>query len=593
MKKQRVNSITFPAIGPGGLCYPSQLVASIMISESCKFLAKTKNTSFKVHLVIFEKTVHKTFQDELEKIRATPTRSASASAVNSLLEVPRKLARIGAAEMPFLDVSRKLPQIGTTSSATAVPEFSIHSIQVMVIKGDITKDSSDAIVNTTSSEINLSSSGQVSAALLKIAGSKLQDLCTAAVKSEGQLTEGNVISTTAPKPLSCTSIFHIYFRSNDSAMYEATIEACLKKAEQLQYRTIAFPAIGTGAQKYPSSQAAKGILEGVKKFALSGPRNLKEVRLVIYQQSVYDDFVAITTGQQEHETLSEYDSDKSLLYDSDSSQSDTEILSGSISDETRKSEDSKSTPVGESNWLVKTFSNLLPSTPWTESDTSKVTKATQDPFARGLKLKIYGFDQKQVDIAAKRLMEIMKENFDSARIEDQIISSLNQEDCDKIHTECRALGVECRIERDIGSIHISGNVQDIHKIKDVVHALLRKVMSRKTKEQRQELQRGYEIDGCFNRVKWQYMGLNQGKHKFEDYDKEVSYDIEQAFKLFEADGQKYRFNYSRVPFNFRVDFKNHEEKDRKTNARRRVRRYDVMHEAARIGMLQNPILSGL
>ena len=246
-KKNQVNSIAFPAIGPGVLGYPISLVAKIMVSESCNYLVRTKNPLFHVYLVIYSKAHYKVFQKELEN---TCTQTTSS--------IEKKSLTIPA---PVNTATGEVAPVSTTT------DFPLDGIHVSVVKGDITKDSSDAIVNPTSPSINLSKSGQVSKMLLKRAGSKLQDLCKTAVKNEDQLTEGKVIHTEAPKPLQCTSIFHIYFNSNDPAKYIEMINACLVRAEQLQYKTITFPAIGTGLLKFPTPEAAKGFLAGIKQFS--------------------------------------------------------------------------------------------------------------------------------------------------------------------------------------------------------------------------------------------------------------------------------------------------------------------------------------
>ena len=168
-ENRQVDSIAFPAIGPGGLSYPVQLVAKTMISESYKYLATAKNASFRINLVIFDKTQHKVFQAELESMQTTSSKESmkKKSATTASKESKKKK----------LVTTTFIGEATATMPATAATDFTVNGIRISVVKGDITKDSSDAVVNTTSSSINLGNSGQVSKILLKIAGSKLQLYC--------------------------------------------------------------------------------------------------------------------------------------------------------------------------------------------------------------------------------------------------------------------------------------------------------------------------------------------------------------------------------------------------------------------------------
>ena len=96
-------------------------------------------------------------------------------------------------------------------------------------------------------------------------------------------------------------------------------------------------------------------------------------------------------------------------------------------------------------------------------------------------------------------------------------------------------------------------------------------MSRKTEERDKELQHKFEVEKFYQSIRWQYMKL--GSTKFEDYDKEVSYAIEQAFQQYIQDKKKYIFYYKEIPYKFTIDFKKLEEKDHVTKQSRRVRRF--------------------
>lgn len=567
-KHPEVNSIMLPAIGSGGLGYPILLVAKIMVSESCAFLSKVKNPSFKLHLVIFDLEQHKAFQTELENATGTPI----------MKPMTQKISSSSAASPSSYE------EVVSSSSA---PDFNIQGIQVSIVEGDITKESTDAIINTTSSGIALKASGQVSAAFLKLCGSKLQDLCTTAVQNEGNLTEGKVICTKALKPLKCISLFHIYFNSNDPVKYVQTVKACLLKAEQLQYRSITLPAIGTGAHKYPILDAVKGTLAGIKEFALSNPKTVKLIRIIIYDHAIYDKFATMTMEQLEDTKSTADNSNSFTVYsdselDEESSEYDSDVKSDSFSDDDdhKCSETSEDNPAQASGFGLSQLTQSLSIFKFWSSDTNKDAKASADSSAvtketppTGLKLCICGFNESNVHDATKRLNKLMRENFDDAEINDETIKSLKHEECQEIYKECEGLGVKCTLETDIGRIRLTGNVKDIHKMRSKVQTIIISVMSRKTEEHGEAIKRKYEVETFFQSIHWQYK--KPSAIRYDDYDKEVSYAIEQAYQLYLSDKSQCKFSYEKGPYKIVINFQRNEEKDRKTGKTSQVKRFTM------------------
>ena len=557
-----------------------------MISESCAYLGKTSNPIFEIHLVIKESAEYMHFQSELSKAQKSTNTSLSST------------KKQGA--------SKHSLQTRSSLASATLSEIFIGGVHLSVIKGDITKTSSDVIVNTTSSDINLGNSGQVSKILLQIAGSELQDLCKTAVQNEGKLTEGKVIATKALKPLNCASIFHIYFSSNDPKMYFETIKACLVKAEQLQYKSIALPAIGTGAQNYPTSDAAKGTMNAVQEFASINPQHVQEIQIVIFHQSVYDDFVQSLTLQEKDQpdsdaTETDQSSDVSepgeilLLTDSDDN------CSASNSDSSQE-DDHRSVEKEEDKGIQAFFRSgfSMISSFWSSNESKGIrgiddtlqSGTTDTMITRGLKLNIFGLVQSQVEDAVKRLHEIMRENLDKDEIQMDSIKNLLENECAEIISACKELGVECFIETDIGRIQLTGNVHDISKIKDKVHGIIYEVINRNSAQHKEELRKQFEEDGCYKAVRWQCMKPNSSNDEYDDYDKTLNYAIEQAYQAYLKSGKKNnKFRYQNNPYNFTVDFKKNEEKDHKTKQSREIRRIDVVKDAVRAGESSDMIMT--
>ena len=153
----KVSSVAFPALGAGNLHFPSSIVAKIMVGEISSFLVANRNTALNsVHLVIYMADTHQAF------LRETASGTCKSESSPYSTSEPRK---------PKPKRSKKL---APTRSATPVHASLgsnititlVNDIKLQIIHGDITDDSSDAIVNTTNSELQLSGPG-VSGALLK------------------------------------------------------------------------------------------------------------------------------------------------------------------------------------------------------------------------------------------------------------------------------------------------------------------------------------------------------------------------------------------------------------------------------------------
>ena len=508
-----------------------------MITESCSYLKKTKNASFTIHLVVFDGNQYEVFKTKLEKF---PIESASTSGKSkkrrSFLKSNPKFS-VATANVPA--------HLGST-------DFFIQGIHVLIVKGDITKDSSDAIVNSTSPEIDLMKSGEIAKIIFKLAGPQLQTKCSDAVKSNGNLTVGKVIETKVKPPFKCKSILHICFQNNDDVQYVKTIKSCLEKAEELHYKTLALPVIGTGVQKYPIPNASKGIAEGINQFGLTNPKYLKEVRIVIFNDDVYDTFL---------QTIQQEDIDSSQPFPMlESADKACALSQDYISSLEFESSDDEQADTSSSAFCY-----------WPSQEISSIEENDDEVPQTGLKLEICGFDKTGVSGAVGRLNSLIKENYEKDEINEDSISDLSHLERQEIKKECKAFGVECKIEPDIGRIRLTGNVNDITKIRTKVNSIIYKVMSRRTDERDKQLQHRYDVDTLYHTVKWQYK--KNGSMKYISYDKEVSYEIEQAFQEFKASSHKNIFHYKNGPYKITIDFNKHQEKDHATKQQSHVRRY--------------------
>ena len=63
------------------------------------------------------------------------------------------------------------------------------------------------------------------------------------------------------------------------------VEPCLGQADQMGFKSLAFPAIGTGASHYPAAEVAEIMVKTLLKYRESNPYSgLEDVTIVIYEK---------------------------------------------------------------------------------------------------------------------------------------------------------------------------------------------------------------------------------------------------------------------------------------------------------------------
>jgi O-acetyl-ADP-ribose deacetylase (regulator of RNase III) len=161
--------------------------------------------------------------------------------------------------------------------------------KVQVVMGDITKQNVEAIVNAANS--TLLGGGGVDGAIHAKGGPKILEACRelrrtrfprglpageAVLTTGGQLPARHVIHTVGP----ITGAG----KEPDAAKLAACYRNSLAMAAEHGLRSIAFPAISTGAYGYPPELAAPVVSETIE-FVLSAATPVEHVRLVFFNEA--------------------------------------------------------------------------------------------------------------------------------------------------------------------------------------------------------------------------------------------------------------------------------------------------------------------
>ena len=161
--------------------------------------------------------------------------------------------------------------------------------RIVVKVGDITREDVDAIVNAANS--SLMGGGGVDGAIHRAGGPAILEECKAIREStylEG-LPTGESVITSAGR-MRARHVIHtvgpIYgHHSGDEARLLANCyENSIALAARQGLRTIAFPAISTGAYGFPKSEAARIALAAIQ-VALEDNPAIAEVRLVFSSEA--------------------------------------------------------------------------------------------------------------------------------------------------------------------------------------------------------------------------------------------------------------------------------------------------------------------
>lgn len=150
--------------------------------------------------------------------------------------------------------------------------------------GDITKETTEAIVNAANS--SLLGGGGVDGAIHRAGGPAILAECRQIVSKIGRLAAGQAVITTGGN-LRAKHVIHTVgpvYRGGDQREAE-TLASCYREsirlADEHALTSLSFPAISTGAFGYPVTDAAT-VAISVVIDALGSAKSLKLVRFILF-----------------------------------------------------------------------------------------------------------------------------------------------------------------------------------------------------------------------------------------------------------------------------------------------------------------------
>lgn len=255
------SSITFPMIGTGNLGFPKAIFAELILSEVFKF----SNSTWRKILQEVHFLVHLDDDEGRQAFLHQFTRRLGRN--------PRKdrILRVG-------DTQGVLKTL--TNHMFTTYEMRIGAITFQLAIGNITDESADVIVNSTTRTFNLKSG--VSKAILEGAGQAVEDECAVLATQPHRdyiITRGG--------NLTCKIIIHV-LGEND---VKETVSCVLEECEQRKYTSVSLPAIGTGNAGKNPIRVADDIINAIVDFTQKhSTPSLQKVKVVVLTSELLNAF---------------------------------------------------------------------------------------------------------------------------------------------------------------------------------------------------------------------------------------------------------------------------------------------------------------
>jgi len=166
----------------------------------------------------------------------------------------------------------------------------INQVKISIIKGDITQQDTDAIVNAANP--SLMGGGGVDGAIHRAGGPSILQECKQIVSRQGRLPTGKVVITSGGN-LKARHVIHTVGpvwhggSQNEAELLASAYQESLKVTAENHLSSISFPSISTGAYGYPVAAAAKVAIRTVSSFLHEKVTSIRKVVFVLFDSATF------------------------------------------------------------------------------------------------------------------------------------------------------------------------------------------------------------------------------------------------------------------------------------------------------------------
>jgi O-acetyl-ADP-ribose deacetylase (regulator of RNase III) len=171
-------------------------------------------------------------------------------------------------------------------------QVKVEGTTIEIIKGDITTQDTEAIVNSANNYLWMGSG--VAGAIKKNGGVSIEEEATA----QGPVRVGEAVITGAGS-LPCRYVIHAATMGQDLKTDEEKIrqavESTLNLMVEKKISSVAFPSFGTGVGSFPVVRSASVMIDTVLDYLLNksvddGENAIELIRFVLFDDAVYEVF---------------------------------------------------------------------------------------------------------------------------------------------------------------------------------------------------------------------------------------------------------------------------------------------------------------
>lgn len=344
-------------------------------------------------------------------------------------------------------------------------------VTLQVATGDITKETTDVIVNSSNDNFSLKSG--VSKAILDAAGQAVETECQTL---GAQPNQGMIM--TQPGNLKCKKILHLVGQT-DPVKINKVVKEALQMCMKNSHTSVAFPAIGTGQGSVQAGQVADAMLDAViEVFNQNTSSTLTTIRIVIFQPPMLKDF---HNSMQQREAVD---------------------------------------PKDKSGWIWDIGSKIKALfTGGAEKPQEKGDFVNEPVKVEPACFHICGDSQAKVDLAKQWIDDLISKEQFSISIPENAILSFSDADHQQIVDIQKTMSVSIRIEskKAQASLTIEGLSKDVLQAHKVINDMVRKVRDE------EDLQK--KIDLASTVADWQY---KQQGSQFQSFYPKTNYELEKA-----------------------------------------------------------------
>ncbi|KAF7661629.1 hypothetical protein LDENG_00257320 [Lucifuga dentata] len=497
-EKLQMTSLSFPAIGTGNMSFPRDMVSKVLLKEIHDYSNRKCPQHLKVVAIVVHPSDSQTMECFTRKFKGQPQRSIRPEAHD--YEESSHGISVSQSQQSSVSFGQVL------SPTLGVYQMQMGQLTLEVSSGDITKETSDVIVNASNKHFNLKSG--VSKAILDSAGVTVEQECSRIVNSPGYqqrmliLTSAgllpnkaivHVVGTNEPSHirnvvhaviltsaglLPNKAIVHVV-GTNEPSHIRNVVHAVLNVCEENQLSSVSFPALGTGQGGADPSAVADAMIDAVVDFVRKKhSKFVRNVKVLIFQKSMMMEFHK-SMRRREGEAVEE----KSFY-----------------------------------TKLKDTMSFLFFGTNEKRADHLNLEVEEFEPAVFDL----CADNAKAVSQAKRRIEELIVSEQAARIITDPFISQLSQEDLDQLKALQRKLTVCIRLEMEEDQkprIHLEGLTRDVLTAEFTVREVIQKVEREENLKQKAML--------LSKLVEWQYSRQGGSLQPFDIY---TNLSLEEALK---------------------------------------------------------------